>query len=108
MVLNYEAGAENSVLHGDAASDTFLSDMINPAPVIGARRMSMEQIYEYGARAGVWRLLRLFDRHETSVTVFDTAIAQIHRTAGYRLEDLDRKGRRARIACHNNDDRVWT
>src|SRR5262249_26020979 len=63
MVLNYEEGGENSVLHGDAASETFLSDLINPAPVAGARHMSMEQVYEYGARAGVWRLLRLFERY---------------------------------------------
>jgi allantoinase len=75
MVLNYEEGAENSVLHGDAGAETFLSDMINPAPVIGARHMSMEQIYEYGSRAGVWRLLRLFERYGTPVTVFGVAMA---------------------------------
>jgi allantoinase len=75
MVLNYEEGAENSVLHGDAGAETFLSDMINPAPVLGARHMSMEQIYEYGARAGVWRLLRLFERCATPVTVFAVAMA---------------------------------
>ena len=49
--------------------------MINPAPVIGARHMSMEQIYEYGSRAGVWRLLRLFERCATPVTVFGVAMA---------------------------------
>ena len=75
MVLNYEEGGENSVLHGDAGAETFLSDMINPAPVSGARHMSMEQIYEYGSRAGVWRLLRLFERLETPVTVFGVAMA---------------------------------
>lgn len=75
LVLNYEEGAESSVLHGDPASETFLSDMINPAPVLGARHMSMEQIYEYGARAGVWRLLRLFDRYGVPVTVFGVAMA---------------------------------
>jgi putative urate catabolism protein len=75
MVLNYEEGGENSVLHGDAGAETFLSDMINPAPVVGARNMSMEQIYEYGARAGVWRLLRLFERYKTPVTVFGVAMA---------------------------------
>ncbi len=75
LVLNYEEGGENSVLHGDAASETFLSDMINPAPVMGARHMSMEQIYEYGSRAGVWRLLRLFERHGVPVTVFGVAMA---------------------------------
>ncbi|MBS0411240.1 MAG: allantoinase PuuE [Proteobacteria bacterium] len=75
MVLNYEEGGENSILHGDAGAETFLSDMINPAPVLGARHMSMEQNYEYGSRAGVWRLLRLFDRYETPVTVFGVAMA---------------------------------
>jgi len=75
MVLNYEEGGETCVLHGDAASETFLSDMINPAAVEGARHMSMEQIYEYGSRAGVWRLLRLFDRYRTPVTVFGVAMA---------------------------------
>ncbi|WP_293903007.1 allantoinase PuuE [Phenylobacterium sp.] len=75
LVLNYEEGAETSVLHGDPASETFLSDMINPAPVVGARHMSMEQIYEYGSRAGVWRLLRLFERYGVPVTVFGVAMA---------------------------------
>lgn len=75
LVLNYEEGGENSVLHGDAGAETFLSDMINPAPVVGARHMSMEQIYEYGSRAGVWRLLRLFERYKVPVTVFGVAMA---------------------------------
>ncbi|HXA39620.1 MAG TPA: allantoinase PuuE [Phenylobacterium sp.] len=75
LVLNYEEGAEMSVLHGDASSETFLSDLINPAPVFGARHMSMEQIYEYGSRAGVWRLLQLFARRHVPVTVFGVAMA---------------------------------
>jgi putative urate catabolism protein len=75
MVLNYEEGGENCVLHGDAGAETFLSDMINPPAVVGARHMSMEQIYEYGSRAGVWRLLRLFERRGTPVTVFGVAAA---------------------------------
>ena len=75
MVLNYEEGGETCVLHGDAASEAFLSDMINPAAVPNARHMSMEQIYEYGSRAGVWRLLRLFDRYKAPVTVFGVAMA---------------------------------
>jgi allantoinase len=74
LVLNYEEGAEMSVLHGDAASETFLSDLIAPAPV-GGRHMSMEQLYEYGSRAGVWRLLRLFARYGVPVTVFAVAMA---------------------------------
>lgn len=75
LVLNYEEGGENCVLHGDPAAETFLSDMIHPAAVVGARHMSMEQIYEYGARAGVWRLLRLFERYGVPVTVFGVAMA---------------------------------
>jgi putative urate catabolism protein len=75
MVLNYEEGGENSVLHGDAGAETFLSDMINPPAIVGARHMSMEQIYEYGSRAGVWRLLRLFDKYGVPVTVFGVAMA---------------------------------
>lgn len=75
MVLNYEEGAENCILHGDPASEAFLSDMINPPALPGARHMSMEQIYEYGSRAGVWRLLRLFERYKTPVTVFGVAMA---------------------------------
>jgi putative urate catabolism protein len=74
IVLNYEEGGEMSVLHGDARSETFLSDMINP-PALAARHMSMEQIYEYGSRAGVWRLLRLFERYDVPVTVFGVAMA---------------------------------
>ena len=75
LVLNYEEGGEMSVLHGDAASESFLSDLINPAPIVGARHMSIEQIYEYGSRAGVWRLLRLFERRGVPVTVFGVAMA---------------------------------
>jgi putative urate catabolism protein len=75
LVLNYEEGGEMNVLHGDGASESFLSDMINPAPVMGARHMSMEQVYEYGSRAGVWRLLRLFERRGVPVTVFGVAMA---------------------------------
>src|SRR5205085_3169865 len=75
LVLNHEEGAEANVLDGDPASEIFLSDIANAAPVQGARHMSMEQIYEYGARAGVWRLLRLFDRYQVPVTVFGVALA---------------------------------
>ena len=61
FVLNYEEGGENSVLHGDAGSEQFLSEMFNPASYPG-RHMSMESIYEYGSRAGVWRILREFEK----------------------------------------------
>ena len=75
LVLNYEEGAEANVLDGDPASEAFLSDLANAQPVPGARHMSMEQIYEYGSRAGVWRLLRLFGRYGVPVTVFGVALA---------------------------------
>ena len=74
-VLNYEEGAEANVLDGDAGAEVFLSDIANAAPVPGARHMSMEQIYEYGSRAGVWRLLRLFARYDIPLTVFGVALA---------------------------------
>jgi putative urate catabolism protein len=75
VVLNYEEGAEANVLDGDPVSEIFLSDIANAAPVQGARHMTMEQIYEYGSRAGVWRLLRLFERYGVPVTVFGVALA---------------------------------
>jgi putative urate catabolism protein len=75
LVLNYEEGAEANILDGDPASEIFLSDIANAQPVAGARHMSMEQIYEYGSRAAVWRLLRLFDRYDVPVTVFGVALA---------------------------------
>ncbi|MCM2343446.1 MAG: allantoinase PuuE [Alphaproteobacteria bacterium] len=75
IVLNYEEGGENCVLNGDAASETFLSEIINPPRIEGARHISMESIYEYGSRAGVWRILRLFKKYDIPVTVFAVALA---------------------------------
>jgi len=75
FVLNYEEGGENSILHGDEGAETFLSEIINAAPVPGARHMSMESIYEYGSRAGVWRVLRLFRERQVPLTVFAVASA---------------------------------
>ena len=74
FVLNYEEGGENSVLHGDAGSEQFLSEMFNP-PAFAARHLSMEGIYEYGARVGVWRLLREFERRGLPLTVFGVSMA---------------------------------
>jgi len=74
FVLNYEEGGENSVLHGDAGSEQFLSEMFNP-PVFPARHLSMESIYEYGSRAGVWRLLREFERRRLPLTIFGVSMA---------------------------------
>ena len=74
IVLNYEEGAEMSVLHGDRASETFLSEIIG-AQAFETRHMSMESLYEYGSRAGVWRLLREFEQRKIAVTVFGVAMA---------------------------------
>ncbi|MBX9800203.1 MAG: allantoinase PuuE [Burkholderiaceae bacterium] len=74
FVLNYEEGAENSVLDGDAGSETFLSEIIG-AQSFPARHMSMESIYEYGSRAGLWRLLRMFEERKLPLTVFGVARA---------------------------------
>ena len=74
FVLNYEEGGENSVLHGDAASEQFLSEMFNPA-AYPERHMSMEGIYEYGSRAGVWRILREFEKRGLPLTVFGVSTA---------------------------------
>lgn len=74
FVLNYEEGGENSVLHGDPASETFLSEIVSAVP-FPARHMSMESLYEYGSRAGVWRLLRLFRDRQLPLTVFGVAMA---------------------------------
>ncbi|MBQ0961525.1 allantoinase PuuE [Ideonella sp. 4Y11] len=74
FVLNYEEGGENSVLHGDAGSEQFLSEMFNPASY-PARHLSMEGIYEYGSRVGVWRLLREFERRGLPLTIFGVSSA---------------------------------
>lgn len=75
IVLNYEEGGENCVLHGDSASEAFLSEMIGAQAREGVRHMSMESIYEYGSRVGVWRLKKLFDRYKVPVTVFAVGMA---------------------------------
>ncbi|HWJ94508.1 MAG TPA: allantoinase PuuE [Telluria sp.] len=74
FVLNYEEGGENSVLHGDAASETFLSEIIGAA-AFPMRHMSMESLYEYGSRAGLWRVLRIFEERGLPLTVFGVSMA---------------------------------
>jgi allantoinase len=74
FVLNYEEGGENSVLHGDAGSEQFLSELFNP-PAFADRHLSMEGIYEYGSRVGVWRILREFERRGLPLTVFGVSMA---------------------------------
>ena len=75
FVLNYEEGGENSILHGDAASEAFLSDIAGAAPWPGQRHWNMESIYDYGARAGFWRLHRLFTGAKVPVTIYGVASA---------------------------------
>ena len=75
FVLNYEEGAENCILHGDQSSEAFLSEIVGAKPYDGVRHMSMESLYEYGSRVGVWRILRLFREFEIPITVFAVAMA---------------------------------
>ena len=95
FVLNYEEGGENSVLHGDAGSEQFLSEIIGAA-AYPARHMSMESIYEYGSRAGVWRLLREFETRDLPLTVFAVAMA-LQRNPPLAAELVRLKHE---IACH--------
>ncbi len=78
FVLNYEEGGENCILHEDAASEAFLSEIVGADARPGVRHMSMESIYEYGSRAGVWRLLRIFKEYEVPLTIFAVGMA-VHR-----------------------------
>ncbi|CAK2461033.1 allantoinase [Vibrio crassostreae] len=75
FVLNYEEGGERCLLHGDDESEAFLSEIPSAQPIKGERHISMESIYEYGSRVGVWRVLRLFDEYEIPLTVFAVAMA---------------------------------
>jgi allantoinase len=95
FVLNYEEGAESSVLHGDAASETFLSEIIGAAP-FPARHMSMESLYEYGSRAGLWRILRTFESRRLPLTVFAVAQAlRRNQEAAAAFRELGHE-----VACH--------
>ncbi|MDM4766206.1 allantoinase PuuE [Pelomonas sp. SE-A7] len=95
FVLNYEEGGENSVLHGDAGSEQFLSEMFNPA-AYPARHLSMEGIYEYGSRVGVWRLLREFEQRGLPLTVFGVSMAlERHPELTQAFVELGHE-----IACH--------
>ncbi|MBC3877435.1 allantoinase PuuE [Undibacterium sp. FT79W] len=95
FVLNYEEGGENCVLHGDKASEQFLSEIVGAA-AYEARHMSMESIYEYGSRAGVWRILREFEKRGLPLTVFGVAMAlQRHPELTQAFGALGHE-----IACH--------
>lgn len=75
FVINYEEGSENCILHGDIASESFLSEIVGAQPLAGVRHMNMESIYEYGSRAGFWRLHRMFSDRQIPVTVYGVAMA---------------------------------
>ena len=75
FVVNYEEGGENNVLHGDPASEAFLSEILGAQPILGMRHMNMESGYEYGSRAGFWRLMRLFAKYQMPFTCFGVAMA---------------------------------
>ncbi|CAN5299277.1 allantoinase PuuE [soil metagenome] len=75
FVVNYEEGGENNILHGDAASEAFLSEIVGAQPWPGMRHMNMESIYEYGSRAGFWRLWRMFNDRGIKPTVYGVATA---------------------------------
>jgi len=74
-VVNYEEGGENCILHGDPASEAFLSEIIGAQPWPGQRHMNMESIYEYGARAGFWRLWRMLTARRIPATAYGVATA---------------------------------
>lgn len=95
FVLNYEEGGENSVLHGDAGSEQFLSEMIGAA-AFPARHLSMESVYEYGSRVGVWRILREFEKRQLPMTIFAVGMAlERHPDLAQAFVDLGHE-----IACH--------
>jgi len=95
FVLNYEEGSENCVLHGDKASEQFLSEIIG-AQAFEARHLSMESIYEYGSRAGVWRILREFERRNLPLTIFGVSMAlERHPDVTAAFVELGHE-----VACH--------
>ena len=96
FVVNYEEGGENNILHGDRASEAFLSEIIGAEPWSGKRHMNMESIYEYGARAGFWRLHRILAGMRLPVTVF--AVATALERALEQLSAMKEEG--WEIACH--------
>ncbi|MFP5393330.1 MAG: allantoinase PuuE [Gammaproteobacteria bacterium] len=95
FVLNYEEGGENCVLHGDPASETFLSEIIG-AQAFPMRHMSMESLYEYGSRVGLWRVLRLFEERNLPLTVF--AVAQALQRNPEAVAAFRQLGHE--VACH--------
>jgi putative urate catabolism protein len=131
FVINYEEGGENCLLHGDTTSEAFLSEIIGAEPLAGARHMNIESMYEYGSRAGFWRLYRLFVGRGIPVTIYGVAMALARNpeavaamkeanweiaSHGYRWidykyfgEDVEREHLQKAIAIHTKvtGDRPW-
>lgn len=93
LVLNYEEGGEYSVLHGDAHSETLLTDLDGPPPLYGVRNLNVESVFEYGSRVGVWEILRLFQERNLPVTIYavgmalarNPEVAEAIKAAGYEV-----------------------
>lgn len=93
LVMNYEEGGEYSILHGDAHSETLLTDLDYPPPLYGVRNLNAESVFEYGSRVGVWEILRLFQERNLPVTIYavgmalarNPEVAQAIKTAGYEV-----------------------
>jgi putative urate catabolism protein len=75
FVINYEEGGEHSILHGDAASETLIAEAREAQPVVGGRDFEVESLFEYGSRAGFWRLMRLFEKRSVPVTFYAVSMA---------------------------------
>jgi putative urate catabolism protein len=107
FVINYEEGGENNVLHGDRASEAFLSEIVGAQPWLGQRHMNMESMYEYGSRAGFWRLHRIFTKRGLPCTVFAVARAlerNPEACAAMREAGWDVAGHGLRWEMHNAMD----
>ena len=100
IVLNYEEGSENSVLHGDKTSETFLSEIIGAQPIKG-RNMNMESLYEYGSRRGFWRIYKLFMEREIPFTIFGVATAlEKNKDVCEAIKKSYLKKNPIEVACH--------
>ncbi|KAH6566478.1 hypothetical protein BASA62_006663 [Batrachochytrium salamandrivorans] len=97
FVVNYEEGGENSVLNGDSASEVFLNETPGGAPKQGARDMNMETQYEYGSRCGVWRILRMFKKHQFKFTCY--AVGRAVELNPVVIQTMEKAGHE--IASHN-------
>ena len=113
FVINYEEGGENNILHGDPASEAFLTgDRRRPAPARACGNMNMESIYEYGSRAGFWRLHRLFTERHLPVTVYGVTMALARNPAAVEAMLTGRLGDRQprlsldRLSVHAGGDRA--